>query len=269
MNSFSQQLWFSQDLRDVETLSYPNGTAVVFSQKNPVGSNLNEDAAGIFYCCDQSIVMVVADGMGGSNCGGQAAQAVVQGIGQHVSQVLDGGGMRAAIVDAIEQTNDTIVGWGVGAGATVVVALYRAGTVRLFHVGDAEGLVCSNRGKVRLSTVSHAPVAMAVEIGFIDELTALNHDDRNIVNNFVGSRQMRMEIGPSIPLSVNDTLLLATDGLFDNLMSNEIVELIRRHSLEVRAKDLLRAVQARMGSVDPIQPAKADDLTAILFRQKR
>lgn len=268
MNSVQQQIWFHREQQGIDVLAYPSGTAVVFSQKNPRGSSLNEDAAGIFYCCEDSIVMVVADGMGGANCGDQAAQTVVRGVGQHVQQVESAGNLRAAIIDAIEQASDQILEWGVGAGATVVVAFYRAGRVRLFHVGDAEGMVCSNRGKIRLSTVSHAPVAMAVEIGVLDERTALTHDDRNIINNFVGSRQMRIEIGPSIGMSSNDTLLLASDGLFDNLMSQEIVQLIRRHSLPLRGQHLLKAARDRMNSQDPDHPAKADDLTAILFRQK-
>jgi serine/threonine protein phosphatase PrpC len=268
MKRVEQQIWFQREQQGIDVLTYPCGTAVVFSQKNPRGSALNEDAAGLFYCCEDSLVMVVADGMGGANCGDQAAQAVVQGVGRHVEQVDNPANLRAAIIDAIEQTNDQILSWGVGAGATVVVAFYRAGVVRLLHVGDAEGLVCSNRGKIKLSTVSHAPVAMAVEIGVIDELTALNHDDRNIINNFVGSRQMRIEIGPSVRMSANDTLLLASDGLFDNLMSQEIVQLIRRYSLPIRGEQLLQAARERMYSQHPDHPAKADDLTAILFRQK-
>lgn len=264
-----EKFWFDQHRDEVESCVCGGGVAVVFSRKSPDRSGANQDAAGLFQFDENNLVMAVADGMGGASCGDRAAQAVITAIGQKVAQLDTPENLRAALVDAIEETNEFILGWGLGAGATVAVATIRNDIARVLHIGDAEGLICSNRGRVKWSTVSHAPVAMAVEIGVMDEFTAMNHDDRNLVNNFVGSKEMRIEIGPSIKLNLNDTLLLATDGLFDNLMSQEIVELIRRNPVDKQAVRLMKAAGQRMRGDDQSQPNKPDDITVMMYRGNR
>ena len=51
----------------------------------------------------------------------------------------------------------------------------------------------------------------------------------------IGTPDMRIEMGCAIELSPRDTVLLATDGLFDNLRTREIVELLRKGT--IRAGD--------------------------------
>jgi serine/threonine protein phosphatase PrpC len=103
----------------------------------------------------------------------------------------------------------------------------------------------------------------------LDEREAMQHEDRNIVNNHVGSRQMRIEIGPRVSLGLHDTLLLASDGLFDNLMLSEIVELIRGRELTSRAEKILQRALQRMNAADNNLPNKPDDLSVLMFRQRK
>ena len=49
--------------------------------------------------------------------------------------------------------------------------------------------------------------------------------------NVIGSSDMRVEVGPALQLAARDTVLLASDGLFDNLYIDEIVDTIRRGPL--------------------------------------
>ena len=64
----------------------------------------------------------------------------------------------------------------------------------------------------------------AVESGMLDEDEAVHHEERHLISNVVGADDMRIEIGLSINMAAKDTLLLASDGLFDNLYLNEIIE---------------------------------------------
>jgi serine/threonine protein phosphatase PrpC len=139
-------------------------------------------------------------------------------------------------------------------------------TLRVFHVGDAEALLCSNRGKLKFSTVAHSPTAMAVELGMMNEREAMNHEDRNIVNNHVGSREMRIEIGPSLRVGKRDTVLLASDGLFDNLMVTKVVDRVRSKDLAKRAESVLKHARQRMLIDSTLQTAKPDDLSVLMFR---
>ena len=268
MNSAENRIWFHENSGQVDSRACHGGTAIGFSQRSPDKQTDNEDAAGLFVVSPECIVLAVADGMGGTNCGDRASQAVITTIGEKILSVEQPENVRGAILDAIESSNEQILAWGIGAGSTLAVAVFAAGTIRAFHVGDAAVLLCSNRGTIKYSTVAHGPVAMAVEIGVMDESEAMHHVDRNLISNCIGSREMRIEIGPSLVMSKNDTLMVGSDGLFDNLMMQEIVELIRGRDLPKRAKQLLQAAQHRMQAIDSSYPTKPDDLTVLMFRQR-
>jgi serine/threonine protein phosphatase PrpC len=122
---------------------------------------------------------------------------------------------------------------------------------------------------VRLQTVSHSPVGYAVEAGILDGEEAMHHDERHLVSNLVGSSEMRIEVGSPISLNPFDTVLLATDGVFDNLHQHEIVEAIRTGSLQQAAVRLASEAAARMDEPADGQPSKPDDLTFVLYRRSR
>jgi serine/threonine protein phosphatase PrpC len=81
----------------------------------------------------------------------------------------------------------------------------------------------------------------------------------------VGSSEMRIEIGPHVRLRPRDSLLLGTDGVFDNLSVPEVVELIRKGPIDLRCKELVDACLARMTTPEPGLPSKPDDLAIVLF----
>jgi protein phosphatase len=101
----------------------------------------------------------------------------------------------------------------------------------------------------------------------MDEDEAVQHDQRHVIFNVIGTQDMRVEIGPSLQLAARDTVLLASDGLFDNLFFDEIVEIIRMGPLADAADHLVAAARARMtGDGSDGHPCKPDDLTIVLFR---
>ena len=60
-----------------------------------------------------------------------------------------------------------------------------------------------------------------------------------------------MEMAP------RDTLVLASDGLFDNLLPSEIVEFVRSGPLDQAVSDLAEEAQRRMTSQLGSAPCKA------------
>jgi serine/threonine protein phosphatase PrpC len=127
-------------------------------------------------------------------------------------------------------------------------------------------LVVGQRGKIKLQTVCHSPVGFAVESGYLDEREAMHHEDRHLVSNFVGSPEMRIEIGAPLTMAAWDTLLIASDGLFDNLHIPEIVERIRKGPLDVGVRKIVADATARMKRPANGRPSKPDDLTIVAFR---
>jgi protein phosphatase len=150
-----------------------------------------------------------------------------------------------------------------------VVAQLDATRLRSYHVGDSELLAVGQRGRIKQRVVPHSPTGFAVEAGLLDEDEAVQHDQRHVLFNVIGSPDMRVEIGPSLQLAPRDTVLLASDGLFDNLFIDEIVDTIRTGPLPDAANRLVARVRKRMngeGAAD--HPCKPDDLTVVLFRPR-
>ena len=85
-------------------------------------------------------------------------------------------------------------------------------------------------------------------------------------SNILGTVDMRIEIGPPIRLSRFDTLLLASDGLFDNLSIEEVVTTMRKGPLHQNVASLVKAAHARMAQDSTGMPSKPDDLTIVAFR---
>ncbi len=240
--------------------------AVVYSRRCP-GQDANEDCAACFVLQDGG-VLAVADGMGGSPAGGSASRIVVDCLRETlVVSPRESAAVRVAILDGVEEANRRILDLSVGAGTTLAAAELQLNTLRPYHVGDSEILVVGQRGRLKLQTVSHSPVGYAVEAGMLDDEEAMHHDERHLVSNLVGSAEMRIEVGSPLALAPRDTVLLGTDGLFDNLVFDEIVEAIRVGPLERAAQQLGDAARMRMQEPVEGQPSKPDDLTFILYRR--
>jgi serine/threonine protein phosphatase PrpC len=179
----------------------------------------------------------------------------------------DASALRTVILDAIESANRAVVDLGTGVATTLAVVEINAGSVRPYHVGDSMILVVGQRGRIKLQTVSHSPVGFAVEAGVLDEREAMHHQDRHLVSNVVGAPNMRIEVGSALPLAARDTVLLASDGLSDNLHTREIADRIRVGRLGVAADRLAREARRRMGTPASGEPSKPDDLTVVGFRR--
>ena len=115
--------------------------------------------------------------------------------------------------------------------------------------------------------MAHSPTGFAVEAGVLDQRDALHHEDRHIVSNFIGDSEMRVEMGPGVRLNPRDTVLLASDGLTDNVHIHEITELVRKGPLAGAIRSMTSLARRRMTVETMHQPSKPDDLSVILFRK--
>jgi len=86
------------------------------------------------------------------------------------------------------------------------------------------------------------------------------------LNNMMGDRAMWLEKQEVIELAARDTVLLGTDGLWDNLFLSEIIEVIRAGELFDSAKKLAQIVIERMETAVTGQPSKPDDVSFVLYR---
>jgi serine/threonine protein phosphatase PrpC len=262
--------FIDRDMEAPRRLRTPCGDAVVLTARCPGGPG-NEDCAAVLPYGADTVVLAVADGMGGQRAGDLASAAAIEALAAALEQGLERElPARTAILDAFEAGNRAVQDLQLGAGTTLAVVEITGRDARAYHAGDSMILALGQRGKLKLQTVSHSPVGFGVEAGLIDEDEALHHEDRHLVSNVLGSADLRIEIGSPIRLAARDTVLLASDGLFDNLTVDEIVEGVRAGPLHRSVAALAERAGLRMrGGRDPELPSKPDDLTVVAFRPAR
>jgi len=246
------RLFFAQDMEAPERFEAGALEVVVFSRARNAP---NEDAAAVAFDDAERVLLVLADGA-------RAAQAAVEAVaGQAAAD-------RESVLLGFDQAQQAVTGLGVGAATTLFVMLWEAGAVRSFHAGDSAALVVGQRGKRKLSVVPHSPAGYAVEAGMLDEVEALHHEERHLVTNIIGSESMRIDMSSPCTLARRDTVLLASDGLTDNLLPDEIVEIMRKGPLEKAANSLAARARTRMDEPRGGEPSKPDDLTLVLARRR-
>jgi serine/threonine protein phosphatase PrpC len=244
------------------------GEAAIYSAPNPSGDGVCEDAVVIVQVSARRAVIALADGLGAQPLGREAAHLAVRKLEVAVRAASEDD-LRGAILDGFEMANRSVEALGVGAATTLAVVEIDGAVVRAYHVGDSQILVTGQRGRIRLETMPHSPVGYGVEAGLIDERDALEHQERHVVSNVVGEAGMRIEIGSPLKLHPHDTVVVGSDGVFDNLRAQEIVRRVRKGPLEKAARALADGCRTRMIEPREGQPSKPDDLSFVLYRQRR
>jgi serine/threonine protein phosphatase PrpC len=255
-------IYFNVDHDGPRSGAFLHGQVACFTHRSP-DKEQNEDAVAIVPIGYLSGILVVADGLGGQPRGDLAAQTVVETFS---SITADAESLREAILHGIDQANKRIIEAGFGGGATLAVLEIEERYVRPYHVGDAFVIVMGQRGRIKFQNIAHSPVGYAVESGLMDEDDAVHHHERNLVSNVVGTPEMHIDIGPRIELAPRDTVVIASDGLSDNLYVEEIVETARVGALGAAASKLKDKTRSRMLNQEKDLPSHPDDLSFCLFR---
>ena len=243
---------------------HPLGEVVVrlASGPNRPPGRAGEDAAAVLDCGSGALVLAVADGMGGQRGGARASKVVVEVLAERLAE---GTAAPADIVDAFDEAQVRTRA-SRGAGATTLVAtLITPEGVRMFNVGDSESILLTPIGRVKMRTTVQSPVGYLVAAGALAPDDALLHEYRHLLSSAVGIEAMRLEVCPRVAFGKKDTLVLGSDGVFDNVFEHELLAITRKRSLDAAADTLATLVAARMArGAGP--PSKPDDMSFILFR---
>lgn len=244
------------------------GEAAVFTSRSPSKTTPNEDVAAIVPCNNDSCVLIVADGMGGHLAGEVASLIAVRQMILAVNESQrDNTLLRSGIINGFERANEAVQAMGTGSGTTLAVVEISKNEVRPYHAGDSVVLVVGSRGKIKLETTSHSPVGFGLAAGLLNSSEAMEHAERHMILNAIGSPAMRIEIGSAIRLAARDTVLLASDGLTDNVTFDEAIVRIRKGKLCQCAHEITELAAQRMANPVDGRPSKPDDLTVLLFRR--
>ena len=244
------------------------GSLIAFNAPAPEKASGNEDSVAAIPYGPAAVILVVADGAGGLPGGRRASRTAVASLEDSLNNAMNETMLlRTAILNGIDAANQAVLAIGNGSATTMTVITIEGLIARSYQIGDSKSMIVGQRGKVRAQTMSHSPTGFAVEAGFLDHRDALHHEERHLVSNFLGTSEMRIEIGPELKLNPRDTVLLASDGLTDNVHNQEIIDMIRSGPLAAAMDSLTSLAVRRMTTETVHQPSKPDDLSVILFRK--
>ncbi len=262
-------LCFGEDVNAPRAVRLGALELVWFASMGPE-KGASEDAFFVRALPGDRVAAGVVDGMGGMVGGAAAARIGATRIHEALDGA-DGSGLRPALVTGIERAHAEVLARVAGGGATVAALSLSREHCQFVHAGDAEGIHLSAAGQLRQRTVPHSPVGYAQASGVLTESEALAHPDRNLVASGLGVRGMTAQVGSREPLLHGDTVVLATDGLTDNVFEAEILAALRDDGLEEGVASLVELARARMK--DPIPGpegftiGKPDDLTVLALRR--
>ena len=244
------------------------GIVCAYCDRSPDKETENEDTVAAIPYGPDAVILVVADGVGGLPGGKRASETAVVKLAESLyATMTETMLLRTAILDGIEAANTAVLDIGNGSATTMTVVTIEDLTARTYQVGDSEAIIVGQRGRIRSQTMVHSPTGFAVEAGFLDKREALHHEERHLVSNFIGTNDMRIDIGPAVKLRPRDTVLLASDGLTDNIQIDDVIDIMRKGPLAKAMESMIRLARHRMINESKLQPSKPDDLSVILFRK--
>jgi len=253
---------------DLRHAGVGGGTAIAYTSRSPDKDTENEDTVAVIPYGLNAAVLIVADGAGGLPAGKRASETAVATLLKSLQiAIAETMLLRTAVLNGIETANAAVLDLANGSATTMTVVTVEGSSVRAYQIGDSEAMVVGQRGAIKLQTTAHSPTGFAVEAGFLDQRAALHHAERHLVSNFLGTSDMRIDVGTLVELKPRDTILLASDGLTDNVHVDEVIELIRKGPLDNAVDSTIELASRRMAGTSVSQPSKPDDLSLILFRK--
>ena len=206
---------------------------------------------------DAGLLVAVADGMGGTVRGGDAAGAALAGLSGVVAggPDLDLDRLAAAVAAAHERVRELAVpGMPVPLrpGTTLTAVVVSGSRAHLAHLGDSSAWLL-RRGRLRRLTDEHTHAAALVRAGAVQPGSVAQRRLDGLLTRFAGMPGTACPQLATVRLRPGDRLLVATDGVTRALTVPALATLLARP--DVAAADLVRAAADAGGR---------DDATAVL-----
>lgn len=212
-----------------------------YAYKTDIGRvrKTNEDRAIILMNSDNEVFLAVSDGMGGSEKGDVASKLTIDLLNasfkkkkKHRYLFSD----KRWITRTCKSINKKIYSMAekvkkteknsekTGMGCTLVAVLISGERMMIANIGDSRAYMLKD-GEIKQLTTDQTYVGYLLKTGKITEEGAKTHPDRHVLTNALG-------VYNSLSLSITDmpyhgeNILLCSDGLYNNLDSKEIANIL-------------------------------------------
>jgi protein phosphatase len=235
----------------------------IYQDSNKGGRRVNQDRMGYLYTRD-SLLLMIADGMGGHARGEVAAELSLQTVA-----ALYQAQAKPTLSDPTRFLHDAVMAshhelhryraehqLPEAPRTTLVLCVVQRGVATWVHIGDSRLYLLRQNG-VAHQTVDHSRVNYLISAGLLRPEDAKDHPERNRIFNCVGAYVApTIEVEVPVILQPGDTLLLCTDGFWGNLNQSDIIDTFG-HGTVMRAVPQLIELALQKGGPD------ADNCTAL------
>ncbi len=221
---------------------------------------------------DNTVIAIVADGLGGCQKGEIASKLAVDTIVSYLSKYSNGDRLEL-LRQAVIAANNTIIEKQAeipdanNMSTVITIAIFDpiARLVYMAHVGDTRLYVFTNERKLVKLSHDHTLVGYKEELGELTEEEAMSHPKRNEISKVLGMSLIDINSKGFVELSSfelysKSTYLLCSDGLYDMITSQEISNVLRdKNSLKEKQKKLVEYANKAGGK---------DNITVVLIENK-
>jgi serine/threonine protein phosphatase PrpC len=238
----------------------------IFQESLRGSRSVNQDRIAYTYSRD-TLLLVVADGMGGHAGGEIAAQIAVRLFIERFQQEA-----KPVLKSPLTFLYESMVKAHAALGSystrfsmletprtTFVACVVQAGHAYWAHVGDSR-LSIFRQGALLTQTKDHSKVQYLIDQGVIGATEAALHPDRNKVYSCLGGLvDPVIDLSNRMPLHDGDIIVMCTDGLWGSVSSEEM-------AVRLTATPILKAVPEMMREAEGRGGPDADNLSAIVVR---
>ena len=238
----------------------------IFQESRKGSRRVNQDRIAYTYGRD-TLLLVVADGMGGHAGGEIAAQICVRLFIERFQQEA-----KPVLRNPLKFLQDTMLRAHAALGSyanqfsmletprtTCVAVVVQAGYAHWAHVGDSR-FYLYRQGALIGSTKDHSKVQYLVDQGIIGAEEVAQHPDRNKIFSCLGGLvDPVIDLSKRTALRNGDVMLLCTDGLWSVLPQHEMASWLTSQPILKAAPQMMREAEKRGGP-------ESDNLSAICVR---
>ena len=226
----------------------------IFQESRKGSRKVNQDRIAYTYSRD-TLLLVVADGMGGHAGGEIAAQIAVRLFIERFQQEA-----KPILKNPLKFLQDSLLRAHAALGSyasqfsmletprtTCVGCIVQAGHAYWAHVGDSR-LYLFRQGGLIGATKDHSKVQYLVDQGIIGANDVASHPDRNKIFSCLGGLvDPVIDLSRRTPLRNADLIVLCTDGLWGMLSINELGSILDAYPINRAVDELLDHAELRAG----------------------
>lgn len=184
---------------------------------------VNQDAADVLLPLDGnplSMLMVLADGMGGHQGGETASSLVIEAFADVYRQPREGVNLEKVLTECVNEAHKRMKQKAAedrtltGMGSTVVATFAGTEKLHVINVGDSRAYLVRDGKAVQVSA-DQSRVAEEMRAGRLTPEQAFNHPKKNVLSMAINAK--RPSVTPilnAVDIFPDDIIVLCSDGLW-------------------------------------------------------